>query len=491
MKGGLWLAVARVMVNVFQIVGTVVAAWFLSPSDFGLVAIATTIAILLNSMTHMQLGEALIRHKQDGDDTVDVAFTLGLLRGLLLAAVILVLAEPVAGFYGDDRLIGIMQVLSLMPLVLGLTNPRRYLQQRELIFTYEIIITLTQKFLAMIVTLTIAFTYQTYWALVIGALSEHVFGTILSYLLIRYRPRLRFSGFGRILNFSVWLTLGAAINTFNWRVEFLLIGKFLGMAPLGIYRMGSNLAQNPTSALMTPVRQVVFAGFTSVIKDPGSLEDPQRVRNAYQRTQALTTALALPIGVGFALIADPLVRLVLDSRWYDTIYIVQYLSVVFALQTLGSLVAPLAMARDQTRLLFIRDTQMLFIRLPMIVFGLYAFALPGVVIARAISGAIGVTINMFLVRRLIGLPVLAQLRANARSLASIAIMAASVSLISAQFGMIDNRLLLAGQIACEILIGGVTYAAAMVGIWWASGKPAGPETEMIGVIHGRLRKATA
>lgn len=490
LKGGVWLGVSRITMLILQLSSTIILAWMLSPEDYGLVAIAMTIVMLLSAVTSMQLGEALIRHQDDGARTTDLAFTMDLIRGLLLSAILALCAMPAAAFFDDPRLFEIIFALSLLPLISGLSNPCRYLRQKILVFKYEVIIEISQKLVAVATTLFIAYVYGSYWALVVGALVEQLWGTALSYVLIRYRPRLKLAGFRKLLDFSVWLTFGQAVNTLNWHLEYLLIGKFLGPAPLGVYRMGGNLAQTPVAGLMAPIRQVVYPGFTSITQDHDNKpHDEERVRIAYQRAQSLTTVFALPVGVGFALIADPFVRLALDPRWHEVTYIIQFLAAVFAFQTLGSLVQPLAMAKNETRILFIRAFQMLAIRLPIILVCLYVWSIPGVVVARVLTGAIGMLVNMFLVRRLIQLPILSQIKVNIRAIVSVVAMAIGVSLISAEFGVIESRIGLVWQILFEIAAGSIIYTGTMILMWLAMKRPHGPETELRGVFQKRFSRA--
>ena len=110
-------------------------------------------------------------------------------------------------------------------------------------------------------------------------------------------------------SFSAWLTAGQIVNTLNWRFDYLLIGKMLGGTALGYYSVGSNLAMMPTREATAPLTQTIYPGFSSI------RDDPARLAAAYQRVQALVAAIALPAGIGVAVIADPLVRLTLGEKW--------------------------------------------------------------------------------------------------------------------------------------------------------------------------------
>lgn len=481
-RGSFLMSLANALINFLTIASTVILARFLTPDDYGLVAIATTLLLVLTSVTNMPLGEALIRHKSPGMPEVDVVWTLGFLRGLLIAAILAGCAYPVAQIYNDARLVDIMLWLSLVPLLSGLVNPRRFILQRDLNFNQEFILNLAAKAISFVATIATVVVFRSYWALIVGNVSFQLCAVVISYMLMGYMPRISFKKAGHFLHFSFWLTLGQIINTLNWRFEYLLIGKLLGPAQLGIYSVGNNLSQLPTQETIRPLKQTIYPGFARVI------DDPARIRSAYQRSQGFVTAIALPVGIGVAVIAQPLVTLLLGEKWLSSIMIMQSLAAIFALQTLGTLVQALAMAKNENRLLFIRDTQMFFIRLPVIIVGLWFWGLPGIVTARIITGLLAIGVNMMLVRRLINLPVVEQLKSNARALASVAFMALCVSAVSHFLGLGPDKWELARTLAIEIAVGAISYVGMSMLLWLAMNKPNGPESELLRIAGALLSR---
>ena len=210
----------------------------------------------------------------------------------------------------------------------------------------------------IVVSLLIAWEYKSYWALILGSLAGQVAYVLLSYTALPFLPRITFKHTRDLLSFSVWLSLGQIINTINWRFDQLLIGGLSGRAALGYYSVGDNLAQLPTREAIAPLTQPLYPAFSRVA------DDHERLRAGYQRAQAFITAVALPIGVGFALLASPLILHFMGEKWAPAVIVAQGLSAIFALQTLGSLAQPLGMAAGATKLLFKRDVQMFFVRLP-------------------------------------------------------------------------------------------------------------------------------
>lgn len=480
MKGSAWLSAARAVVNALSMLSTILLARLLLPSDFGLVALATTMLAIVTSVTELSLSSALVRHASPTRTHFDAAWTLNALRGLALGVLFAASGTIAANIYDDQRLTGVMAVLGVSIFLGGLTNPRTIMLQRDLIFWQEFVLNVSQKLAGVVVSIAIAYYYRTYWALVIGTLVMQAVNVIVSYTILPFRPRISFSHLKELLSFSLWLTAGQIVNTLNWRFDHLLIGKGLGIVALGHYSVGSNLAQIPTRESTAPLTKVIFPGFAAIHNDRA------RLAAAYQRAQAFVTAIALPVGIGAALIAAPLIRLTMGETWEPVIFVIQVLSSVFALQTLGSLAEPLGMAQGETRVLFMRNLQLLFIRVPLIVAGMLLGGLKGVIVARVISGLVGIVFAMRLVRRFTDLGLREQLFANVRALASVAAMAGGVMLMAPFLIHGTDTISLVLEIVVIASLAAAIYCGTTLLLWILMRRPPGPERELQQLI-ARMR----
>ena len=481
-KGAFWIAATRALGNLVTLLSMLLLARFLAPADFGLVAIASTISTIILAVSELSLSSALVYHKTPTEDHFHTAFSLNLLRGVFLAAIILCLARPIASLYGDERLVTVMAVISTSAVIGGALNPKLIVFSRDLIFWQEFVLGVSQKLIGFIVAAIVAVEFQSYWALLAGMLTTQLAGTVLSYLIIAYRPRIRFSKVRELLSFSVWLTLGQAINTLNWKSDQLIIGYFLGNTTLGYYTVGESLALLPTREATLPLSQALFPSFAKLN------QDLTRLRKAYERAQAFLCAVALPLGCGFALIARPLVELAMGPKWTDAVVVVQLLSCIFAFQTMIYALQPLAMAMGQTRGLLQRDLANIAVRLPLIILGLLTYGLMGIIWARCASGLIGIAISMAMVRKLLGIPILLQLAANIRPIISVMIMAAGAFMVGQWYGEGSGAGFLSGKIASVTLSGAVIYAASLYAFWRILDRPAGPEQELLDTISKITRR---
>ncbi|MDB5682905.1 MAG: polysaccharide biosynthesis protein, partial [Sphingomonas bacterium] len=226
-RGSMWVSASRGLVNLFGLVSTIALARLLVPADFGLVAIAITMLAILSAITNLSLAEALVQHKAPTPEHYHTAWSLGVLRGAVIGGLFALSAHAAARFYDDPRLEAVMYVLSFSVFLSGLTNPRIVVLQRSLVFWQDFVLEVSQKLVAVGVSITLAILFRNYWALVFGTLAGQLVTLILSYTILPFRPRISLRHVRELWSFSIWLTLGQLVSTINWRFDQLLIGKFL------------------------------------------------------------------------------------------------------------------------------------------------------------------------------------------------------------------------------------------------------------------------
>lgn len=481
----MWLTIARALTNLIALVSTLLLARILTPGDFGLVALAGTMLSVVSAVTEMSLAAALIHHPEPTDDHFHTAWTLNVVRAAFIGLAFCAAAFPIAEAYDDPRLRSVMIVMGLMTLLNGASNPKLVLFQRRLQFRQDVALNVSSKLAGLIAALGVAFIYRSYWALVVGSIAGQMVYILMSYWFMPYRPRLTWRRGRELWSFSIWLTLSQAVNQLNLKSDHLLIGTFLGRVSLGVYTVGDNLAGIATREATAPLTQTLFPAFTQL------RDQPARLRHAYRAAQSLVTAAALPMAVGCALLAELLVRLTIGEKWLQAVIVIEVLSCVFGVQTLGSVVQPLALALGKTKAMFRRDVANLLIRLPAIVLGLYLGGLPGIVCARALTSGIGIVINMHLVRAFIGVPIRQQIAANWRALASVGAMAVVVWLLRDAVGTTGSTMRMLGVLVLLAAAGAAVYGTTTWLLWVLAGRPDGPERQVARIRTQLADKARA
>lgn len=470
--GSIWTAGVRAGVSLMGLANTVILARLLVPEDFGLVAVAAVIFAIIGAFTGLSLSAALIQHKNPQREHYDTAWTIEVLRGAGVAVFLAIVGFSFK-FYGDPRLELIMYAFSLTALISALRNPKIIDFQRRLSFHQELLIQLAEKLASLTAAVTIAVIYQSFWAIVAGWLASQIISVVLSYILIPYLPRLSLHHWRGLFSFSSWVALGSGIREVNWRADQLMVSAVLGPAVLGQYEVGGRLSALPVRESVAPLVHVLFPAFAK-LQDEG-----ERLRNAYLRAQRILALVAFPVGIGFALVAAPLVEFALGPKWATAGLVIQVLSTLFAIQAIATPFAPMALGLGRTRLIFIRDVINLVVRYPILVVGFFASGLIGLLMARCVSTVFIVWQDLFLARRLTGATFRQQIFSSWRVVVASVFM--TVTVIGVQLLGINSPTVL--DIALLVFTGGISYLAAIVGLWVYTGKPDGPEREIMEMVQ--------
>src|SRR3712207_534205 len=97
------MILAPTAARVFSVISTLFLVRLLAPKDFGLIGLAGAAIATPDTLTTTNYAMAVIR-RSDADTTVDdTAWTLDVLRCLLLAALLAATAEAQARLLGDPR----------------------------------------------------------------------------------------------------------------------------------------------------------------------------------------------------------------------------------------------------------------------------------------------------------------------------------------------------------------------------------------------------
>jgi len=125
-KGAFLVTTGRLLGNLIGLGSMVILARWLTPADFGLVALATTILAIMSTVTNVSLSAALIQQREVTRAHLDTAFTLNSLRGLAVALVACAAAAPIAVVSKEPRLLLLVVVLSPTLILEGTTSPTSF-----------------------------------------------------------------------------------------------------------------------------------------------------------------------------------------------------------------------------------------------------------------------------------------------------------------------------------------------------------------------------
>ena len=420
----------------------IILANLLQPTDFGLVALAVVFVNFAQVFVDQGLGDALIQRRELTRSHIDTAFWVAIATGVLLTALGLVLAIPIAALLEEPDLRPILQVLSLAFVLAAMSSIQIALLRRELAFRSLALRSIAATVAGGVVGIAMAFLGFGPWALVGQQLASAAAAVMTLWWVLPWRPGLRFSRehFKSLFAFGIHVVGTDVVAFFARNSDNLLIGSFLGTRPLGLYAVGYRMLDTTQVLLINISRKIAFPALARV------QHDRERMARAYFKLTRITGALILPVYVGLALVAPELVVVLIGERWSESGPVAAVLFLIGPVLAMQAFSASLFYAVGQPQVNF----RFRLITMTVRVVGFFVavpFGIIPVAIAFAASGYLLLPLNLYWQRRYAGIHVrayLAQLRGPA---VATTMMALAVLGVRLAFGEVGAGPLLAIEIA--------------------------------------------
>lgn len=288
----------------------------LFPEAFGLMALVTVFLVGLSMFSDVGTGPAIARSPRgDEPDFLDTAWTLQILRGVLLFLACCALARPLASFYDEPLLVGMLTLASVQFLIQGLMPTRRETANRHLRLGRLILLDLVAQVLALVVMVALAAWLRSVWALVLGGLAAAALQVLLAaHYLPGQRNRLRWEGtaVSELVHFGKWIFVSSIFGFFLAQGDKLILGKFLPLDAFGIYNIGFFLGSFPAMLGGVAIVRMLIPIYRE--RPPGQSRDNFL---KLRRMRVLVSGGLIALTTLAALLGPWLVGVLYDARYHD------------------------------------------------------------------------------------------------------------------------------------------------------------------------------
>lgn len=346
-SGVVWNTVSVSSSYLLGLVRSVIMARLLLAEDFGLFGMALTVVAALSALTSIGLDISVIKTKFKSDlelaKHLDTLWTVDLIRRLLIALLMLVIARPAAKFYGEARVYELLLVLSLFPLIQGFQNIGLLMHRKEVNFKQIVWLELLTNLLTAIATIALVLWTRNVWALVLSQLISALIGVALSYLFHPYRPhpRLDKSSLRLALDFGKYAFLLGMINYVMSMADNVLVGKLYSAAILGTYVIAYNLAVLPLHGLGMAIVNVTFPAYAEIAGGEMAGGELKRLERAFVRVFATSSTLLTLTTALLLLLGDEIVVFLYGNKWAAAGTILRILALLVFFKGHAILVSPL------------------------------------------------------------------------------------------------------------------------------------------------------
>jgi O-antigen/teichoic acid export membrane protein len=354
----------------------------LTPYDFGLLGIAMLAIYTLETFSQTGLSHALIQRRDKVESFLDTAWTISVLRGLVLFIILFLSAPLIAKFFDSPQSTLVIRVIALSTLLSGFKNIGILFFQRELEFHKQFFYELPVTLVDLGVAVTLAFILRNVWALVWAALAASFTSLFFSYVLQPYRPRFKLQKdkFYKLFGYGKWVLGSSVVIFFAAQGDDAFLAKILGVAALGLYQMAFTIGNYPASEITGVVSKVVFPAYARL------QTFPQKLKEAYLRTITLVTLMSIPLSGGIITLGPKFTRLFLGEKWLQIITPLQILALSGMFRSIAGTGGAIFNAIGKPKL----DFRMNIVRLIVIILSIYPLTMTYGISGTCLSVLLGI-----------------------------------------------------------------------------------------------------
>lgn len=329
-RGSALTLVAQAAGQLVNLGAIVVLSRLLTPEQHGVVAMATALTDFLRMFRDLGTGVVTVQRDDISPQQINTLFWLNVAAGLAFAIAASVSAPTIGRFYGDLRLVQIINVLGLTFVVGGLGVQHQALLTRQMSFGTLAVIDSASLALQALVRIALALLGFGYWSLVGGVLTREVALTISVWTACRWRPG-QFSlrcGLRSLLAFGASSSAANVLNHASKQIDQVLVGRVWGGHSLGLYTKAHTLLQIPASFVSVPAASIAIPALSRV------QDKPDQFRRTYLLAVNIIALLTMPLSTIGMAVSHDLLGVVLGDQWVSASRALTFLGV-------GSLLYPI------------------------------------------------------------------------------------------------------------------------------------------------------
>jgi len=384
--------------KIIVFLNTVVLARILLPEHFGLVAIGLLVLAISETIAEAGTGAAIVWRKGDVVSVAPVALTVGLIGATVTALAAVLLAPQIAAYFKAPEVVPIIRVLAVAALISTPTSVFTSILQARMEFGRRLVTDTSKAVTKGLVGIPLAYFGAGAWSIVYGHLAGIAVGLVLSWYFSRWKVRLGLQPdiLRQIVPYGLQIAAVALLGLAIRRLDVAIVGGTLTTVELGYYTMAFSLIELSIMGLCWSASQAFFPALS------GSGRAREETATLFSRGYALLMAVTVPLGFGLAVLAEPIVLVVLGEKWRGTVVPMQILAFYALIFSAGFNLGDVYKATGRPGILSAINLVNLVIAVPLLIYasrgGLSGVALGQVGIATVIT-----TVNWIVAYRASGI----------------------------------------------------------------------------------------
>lgn len=322
----IWKFGERLSAQLVSFAVFVILARMLTPNDYGMVALVMVFIYIADVFVSSGLGMSLIQKKDADHLDFSSVFYINILISVIIYSILFLIAPFVARFYENDMLCHILRVIGLRIPIAAINSVQQAYVAKRMEFKKFFYSTLSGTLLSGVIGIYMAYKGFGTWALVAQYLSNTCVDTLVLSITVKWAPKPEFS-WNRakgLISYGWKMLVSGLISAGCDQIRSLIIGKKYSSADLAYYNHGNRYPQLIVINLNDSISSVLYPALANY------QDDKAKVKHMTRTAIQVSSYIMWPAMCGLAVVAKPLVTILLTEKWLPCVEFLQIFCFFYA-----------------------------------------------------------------------------------------------------------------------------------------------------------------
>lgn len=310
-NGFVWTGLQHFGSAGLRFVTQIILSRIITPDEFGLIGMILIFNSIGIAIAESGISQSVTRMEKVGDDDYSTLFVINLIVSICVYIVLFIGANYIGSFYGNDTLVKLIRVYSLIIPIYSLQTVQSTKLLKDLNFKRLSKIQLESLTLSSFVGILLGYLNCGVWALVWMQLTQTIYTTINFWVKTDYFPRITIKKekIKTHFDFGYKLLISGVIDSIFTNVYPSVIAKYNPLSQVGFYTRAHSLQQLPVGIISSAFNKVTFPIFSTI------QNDPPRLVTSYRRILKIILFIVSPLMFYLVLISRPLIIILFSEKW--------------------------------------------------------------------------------------------------------------------------------------------------------------------------------
>ncbi|WP_339319210.1 lipopolysaccharide biosynthesis protein [Paenibacillus sp. FSL R10-2734] len=401
-----WSSITEVVSKLVTPITQMILARMIAPEEFGIIATVTMVVSFVDMFTDAGFQKYLIQHQFKDEEEkhrfANVAFLTNLAISLLLWTLIIIFSNEVAILVGNAGLGNVIAIACIQLPITAFSSIQMALYKRDFNFRILFKVRMVTILIPLLVSIPLALLGFSFWSLIIGTITMQFLNSIILTISSNWKPTLYFEKnvLKEMLSFSLWSLMESVSIWLTTWIDVFIIGSLVSQYYLGIYKNSLSIV----NALMALVTSSIIPVLFSVLSRLQN--DDKQFLEVFLKVQKIVAILIIPLGTVVYLYSDFITLVLLGENWIEAKDIIGNWALTSAIMVvLSNLCSEVYRAKGRPKLSLFAQLSHLIVLIPVCLISSH-YGFWTLVYTRSWVRLELVIVNMFLMRLVIGIPVL-------------------------------------------------------------------------------------